>query len=150
AMLMPITKKYSVTDLIGALEYYYKKTRNRPTFEYILFDGFNDTEADIKRFVALSKRIPCKINIIPFHSIEFTHPSGFAASLKPSPVLRVEQFAERLRKSDITVMIRSSSGEDIRAACGQLAVEETVTGGRIESGAPATGRHPSRSAATTP
>jgi 23S rRNA (adenine2503-C2)-methyltransferase len=122
--LMPVTKKYPVQELIEALEYYYRKTRNRPTFEYILFDGFNDTEADIKRFVTLSKRIPCKINIIPFHSIGFTHPSGFAASLKPTPRVRVESFADRLRKSDITVMIRSSSGEDIEAACGQLAVHE--------------------------
>jgi 23S rRNA (adenine2503-C2)-methyltransferase len=121
--LMPITKKFSVTDLIEALEYYYRKTRHRPTFEYILFEGFNDTEADVKRFVQLSKRIPCKVNIIPFHSIEFTHPSGFAASLKPTPRVRVEEFADRLRKADITVMIRSSSGEDIKAACGQLAIQ---------------------------
>jgi 23S rRNA (adenine2503-C2)-methyltransferase len=121
--LMPITKKYGVIDLVGAVEYYYRKTHQRPTFEYILFDGFNDTEADVKRFVALSKRIPCKVNIIPFHTIDFTHPSGFAASLKPTPRERVEQFAERLRKADITVMVRSSSGEDIRAACGQLAAE---------------------------
>jgi 23S rRNA (adenine2503-C2)-methyltransferase len=121
--LMPITKKFSVTDLVEALEYYYRKTRHRPTFEYILFEGFNDTEADVKRFVQLSKRIPCKVNIIPFHSIEFTHPSGFAASLKPTPRVRVEEFGDRLRKADITVMIRSSSGEDIKAACGQLAIQ---------------------------
>jgi len=123
AMLMPITKKYSVSDLVEALEYYYRKTRHRPTFEYILFEGFNDTEADIKRFIQLSRRIPCKVNIIPFHSIGFTHPSGFAASLKPTPRMRVEQFADKLRKADITVMIRSSSGEDINAACGQLVIE---------------------------
>jgi 23S rRNA (adenine2503-C2)-methyltransferase len=123
-MLMPITKKFGVHDLVEALEYYYQKTQQRPTFEYILFDGFNDTEADIKRFIQLSKRIPCKVNIIPFHSIEFTHPKGMAATLKPTPNQRVEEFAERLRKSDITVMIRTSSGEDIKAACGQLAVEE--------------------------
>ncbi len=123
-MLMPITKKYPVAELIDALEYYYRKTRHRPTFEYILFDGFNDTEADIKKFTSLSRRIPCKINIIPFHSIEFTHPSGFAASLKPTPRDRIERFADKLRKADITVMIRSSSGEDIEAACGQLAVQE--------------------------
>lgn len=124
-MLMPITKKYSVSDLIEALEYYYRKTRHRPTFEYILFDGFNDADADVKKFVQLSKRIPCKVNIIPFHSIEFTHPSGFAASLKPTPRARVEAFADLLRKADITVMVRASSGEDIKAACGQLAIEGT-------------------------
>lgn len=122
-LLMPITRKFGVNDLIAALEHYYRKTRQRPTFEYILFDGFNDTEADMRRFVAVSKRIPCKVNIIPFHSIDFTHPTGFAASLKPTPPARVEEFADRLRKADITVMVRGSSGVDIKAACGQLAVE---------------------------
>ncbi len=120
--LMPITKKYSVDVLIEALEYYYHKTRRRPTFEYILFDGFNDTAADIKAFVKLSRRIPCKVNIIPFHSIEFAHPSGIGASLTPSSPVRIEAFADALREADITVMVRGSSGQDIQAACGQLAV----------------------------
>jgi 23S rRNA (adenine2503-C2)-methyltransferase len=123
--LMPITKKFSVDELIKALEYYYHKTRRRPTFEYILFDGYNDTAADIKLFVKLSRRIPCKVNLIPFHSIEFTHPSGIGLQLKPTPLARIEAFADALRKSDITVMLRSSSGLDINAACGQLAVIET-------------------------
>jgi 23S rRNA (adenine2503-C2)-methyltransferase len=122
--LMPITKKHSVDDLIESLEYYYRKTRRRPTFEYIPFDGFNDTKEDIRKFVKLSKRIPCKVNIIPFHSIEFTGLSGFSATLKPTPRDRMEQFAQALREADITVMVRSSAGEDIEAACGQLAVEE--------------------------
>jgi 23S rRNA (adenine2503-C2)-methyltransferase len=129
--LMPITKKYSVDDLIDALEYYYRKTRHRPTFEYIPFDGFNDTEADIKRFVRLSKRVPCKVNIIPFHSIDFTEPSGFGATLKPTPRERMEKFAQALRGARITVMVRSSAGEDIEAACGQLAVEEGRSAKRL-------------------
>jgi 23S rRNA (adenine2503-C2)-methyltransferase len=120
--LMPITKKISVEELIEALEYYYHKMRRRPTFEYILFDGFNDTAADIKAFIKLSRRIPCKVNIIPFHSIEFVHPSEFGASLKPTPPPRIDAFADALRKADITVMVRGSSGKDIQAACGQLAV----------------------------
>jgi 23S rRNA (adenine2503-C2)-methyltransferase len=122
--LMPITKKYSVDELIDAMEYYYRKTRRRPTLEYILFDGFNDTPEDVKRFVRLSRRIPCKVNMIPFHSISFTHPSGFAATLKPASRRTIERFADALRRADITVMVRSSSGEDINAACGQLAVRE--------------------------
>ncbi len=123
-MLMPITKKFSVDALLDALEYYYTKTRRRPTFEYILFDGFNDTEEDIQRLIKASKRIPCKVNIIPFHSIDFTHPSGFAATLRPTPRRRREEFVEKLRRANLTVMVRSSAGEDINAACGQLAVEE--------------------------
>jgi 23S rRNA (adenine2503-C2)-methyltransferase len=132
--LMPITKKFSVDELIQALEYYYHKTRRRPTFEYILFDGFNDTAADIKSFVKLSRRIPCKVNLIPFHSIAFMHPSGLGASLKPTPAPRIEVFAEALRASDITVMVRRSSGQDINAACGQLAVHESKTQSKIAEG----------------
>ena len=132
--LMPITKKFSVDELIQALEYYYHKTRRRPTFEYILFDGFNDTAADIKSFVKLCRRIPCKVNLIPFHSIAFMHPSGLGASLKPTLAPRIEVFAEALRASDITVMVRRSSGQDINAACGQLAVHESKTQSKIAKG----------------
>lgn len=125
--LMPITKKFSVDELMDAMEYYYRKTRHRPTFEYIPFDGFNDTEADAQRLIKVCKRFPCKVNIIPFHSIAFTHPSGFAATLRPSPRRRMEAFVEKLRKANLTVMVRSSAGEDIQAACGQLAVGEGRT-----------------------
>jgi 23S rRNA (adenine2503-C2)-methyltransferase len=132
--LMPITKKFPVDELIHALEYYYHKSRRRPTFEYILFDGFNDTTADIKLFIKLSRRIPSKVNLIPFHSIAFMHPSGIGASLKPSPAPRLEAFADALRKADITVMVRGSSGQDINAACGQLAVIESKTELKIAEG----------------
>jgi 23S rRNA (adenine2503-C2)-methyltransferase len=132
--LMPITKKFSVDELMKALEYYYHKTRRRPTFEYILFDGFNDTTADIKAFVKLSRRLLCKVNLIPFHSIAFMHPSGIGASLKPTPAPRIAAFADALRKSDITVMVRGSSGQDINAACGQLAVIQSLMKQKIAEG----------------
>ncbi len=134
--LMPITRKFSVEELIGALEYYYRKTRRRPTFEYIPFDGYNDTDDDIRRFVKLSKLIPCKVNLIPFHSIAFTGISGLGATLRPTPKEKIARFAQALREASITVMVRSSSGEDIEAACGQLAVEERRSKSR--SGAPKT------------
>jgi 23S rRNA (adenine2503-C2)-methyltransferase len=132
--LMPITKKFPVETLIDALDYYYHKKHSRPTFEYILFDGFNDTTADVKAFVKLSRRIPCKVNLIPFHSISFMHPSGIGASLKPTPAPRIEAFADALRKADITVMVRNSSGQYINAACGQLAVMQLKTKMEIAEG----------------
>lgn len=124
--LMPITKKYSVSSLLDAMEYYYRKTRLRPTFEYILFDGFNDTDQDIQRLIDVSKRFPCKVNVIPYHSIAFTQPdpAGISSKLQPTPGRRVEEFVDTLHGENITVMIRSSAGEDINAACGQLAVQE--------------------------
>ena len=119
---MPITKKYPVPELLNALEYYYRKTRRRPTLEYILFQDFNDTQDDVRRLISVGKRIPCKINLIPFHSIGFTKVAGFGATLQPASQERIEQFAQALRNGNLTVMVRSSSGDDIQAACGQLAV----------------------------
>ncbi|MEX2190613.1 MAG: 23S rRNA (adenine(2503)-C(2))-methyltransferase RlmN [Bacteroidota bacterium] len=120
--IMPINKKYPLSALLDAVEYYYKKTRRRPTFEYILFDGVNDSPEDAKRLIALTKRIPSKINLIPFHAIEFTHSGRLNQGLSPTLPDRIEEFARRLRHERVTVMVRSSAGEDIAAACGQLAV----------------------------
>ena len=119
--LMPITKKHTVEDILHAVEYYYKRTRQRITYEYILFDGINDCDVDITRLIAFVRRVPSKINLIPFHTIDFVHPKGFASSLHPTPAVRMEDFAQKLREANVTVIIRSSAGEDIEAACGQLA-----------------------------
>lgn len=120
--LMPVTKKYPLPSLISAVEYYYSLIKCRVTFEYILFDGLNDTNDDLRRVVKLARQIPCKINIVPFHSIAFMGPEGFASKLRPTPQDRAEEFVRRLREEHITVFVRSSAGEDIDAACGQLAV----------------------------
>jgi len=120
---MPIAKKYTLPEIIDSLQYYYRKMKRRPTFEYILFDGVNDRDEDIKQLIKLSKKIPSKVNIIPFHNIEFAHPTGFALQLRPTPKLQVEEFVRKLRESHVTVFVRSSAGEDIDAACGQLAVK---------------------------
>ena len=65
--------------------------------------------------------MPCKINIIPFHSIAFTGVHGMGATLKPSP--NVNMIADRLRENNLSVFVRSNAGEDIDAACGQLVVK---------------------------
>jgi 23S rRNA (adenine2503-C2)-methyltransferase len=132
--LMPITKKFSVDVLIEALEYYYNKTHRRPTFEYILFDGFNDTGEDIKAFTKLGRRIPCKVNLIPFNPINFIHISDIGLSLRPASAARVETFAAALRHADITVMVRNSSGQDINAACGQLAIIKSNLQSKLAEG----------------
>jgi 23S rRNA (adenine2503-C2)-methyltransferase len=121
---MPINKKNNVADLLKALEYYYNITGLRPTLEYIPFDGFNDRDEDIRLLTKTSKKVPLKVNLIPYHSIEFAGLSSFAATLRPSSRERMESFAQSLRDTNLTVMIRSSAGEDINAACGQLAVIE--------------------------
>jgi len=134
--LMPLNRKFDLEKLIEAARYYYEETRQRMTYEYILLDGLNDADEDIRRLVSLSRKVPCKINLIPFHPIDFTHPKGLAATLRPTPSDRMERFAEKLRDADITVLVRGSSGKDIEAACGQLAVKNDrktagAKGGRV-------------------
>jgi len=92
-------------------------------FEYILFDGVNDGDGDVKKIIKASRRFPCRVNLIPFHSIGFTNPHGFSAALKGSPQETIIRFAKKLRDADIPVFLRHSAGEDIDAACGQLAVK---------------------------
>jgi 23S rRNA (adenine2503-C2)-methyltransferase len=120
--LMPINKKYNLQMLGNALEYYYRKTGSPITYEYILFDGINDSDEDARRLQRITRRVPSKVNVIPFHPIDFTNPEGIAASLKPTSPEAFQSFIQRLRNLDVTVMIRSSSGKDIHAACGQLAL----------------------------
>lgn len=121
--LMPINQKYSLTELLDSLRYYYSKVKQRITFEYILFESWNDRDEDVHRLVKLSKSIPSKFNIIPFHSIAFANPVGIANNLRPTGKRRTQDFVEMLRKAHLTVFMRSSAGEDIDAACGQLAVK---------------------------
>ena len=120
--LMPINKRFPLADLLDAVHYYYRKTKERVTFEYILFDGWNDRDEDLRRLVKLSRSLPSKVNIIPFHDIAFANPAMKTAALRPASPARTEEFVRRLRDQHVTVFIRSSAGEDIDAACGQLAI----------------------------
>lgn len=121
-LIMPIAKKWSLDQLMSTLSEYYRVTKLPVTFEYILFDGFNDSHEDVLRLAKLTRAFPSKVNVIPFHQIDFTHPTGIAAELKPSSRERFGWFNSELKRNDVTVMIRSSSGLDIDAACGQLAL----------------------------
>jgi 23S rRNA (adenine2503-C2)-methyltransferase len=120
ATLMPINKRFGISSLLSALEYYYSRVKQRVTYEYIFFDGINDTDREVAQLIKFARRVPCKINVIPFHSIAFTMPRGLSASLRPSA--RLIEIVDKLRAHHLTVMVRSSAGEDIDAACGQLAV----------------------------
>jgi 23S rRNA (adenine2503-C2)-methyltransferase len=119
--IMPINKKYSLRENLEAIRYYVKKTKTRITFEYVMLDGINDRNEDIAALAKLCNSLPSKINIIPFNSLEHMNPKGFAAELKPTPRNRIETFAQKLKDRDIIVMLRNTQGDDIAAACGQLA-----------------------------
>lgn len=120
--LMPINKRYPIAQLLDAMEYYYRKTKIPVTYEYIVFEALNDTEADAKRLAKIARRMPSKVNIIPFHKIDFTNPTGVSAELHPTAEEKLESFIAKLRELGVRVMVRSSSGLDIEAACGQLAL----------------------------
>lgn len=122
--LIPISKKNPLSKIYEELNYFYKKTRNKITFEYIFFEGLNDTENDVKRLSKITKMFPCNINVIPFHPISFrlNEPlekfNGKDFSLSKNKII---DFINRLKKNGVTVNLRNSSGVDIYAACGQLA-----------------------------
>jgi 23S rRNA (adenine2503-C2)-methyltransferase len=88
-----------------------------------MLNGINDTNKDLKALIKLCKDIPSKVNVIPFNSLKHMNPEGFSATLEPTPRKRINEFVEKLRENDITVIVRYTQGEDIAAACGQLAVK---------------------------
>lgn len=121
--IMPINKKYSLKENVDALKQYAKKTKTRITFEYTMLKGLNDRDEDVNALTKLCSSLPSKINIIPFNSIKHMSPGGISAHLEPTPISTIHQFADKLRNNNITVMIRETQGDDIAAACGQLAVK---------------------------
>ena len=122
--IIPVSTKNPLSKIYEELNYFYKTTRNKVTFEYIYFEGLNDTENDIKRLVKITKMFPCNINVIPFHPIDFPMEeplkkfSGKEFSLSKDKIFR---FISRLKKEKVIVNLRNSAGVDIYAACGQLA-----------------------------
>jgi len=121
--IMPINGKYSLKQNIEALKYYSKVTKTRITFEYVMLNNVNDSDKDINALVKLCSQMPSKINIIPFNSLQHMNPTGIAAELNPTPLKRISEFAQKLKEKDIIVMVRNTQGDDIAAACGQLAVK---------------------------
>jgi 23S rRNA (adenine2503-C2)-methyltransferase len=112
--IMPINESNTLEALKESLLYFYKKTGNRITFEYIVFHNFNDTLDDARELWTFAKNIPCKINIIEYNPIS-------EADFKNTEVDKLEKFAAYLEDKNLIVNIRRSRGKDIDAACVQLA-----------------------------
>ena len=119
--IMPINKKYSLSDNLEAVRYYANQTGTRITFEYVLLKDINDRSDDLNALIRLCKSLPCKLNIIPFNSISHMSLTGLSHELEPSPRYRIEEFVNKLREKDIFTAVRYTQGDDIAAACGQLA-----------------------------
>ncbi|WP_266362406.1 23S rRNA (adenine(2503)-C(2))-methyltransferase RlmN [Tellurirhabdus rosea] len=112
--IMPINESNSLPALADALNYFYRKTGTRVTFEYIVFYNFNDSLQDAKELWQFTKKVPAKVNIIEYNPIS-------EASFKNTDPQTLDKFAGFLEDRGVTVNIRRSRGKDIDAACGQLA-----------------------------
>jgi 23S rRNA (adenine2503-C2)-methyltransferase len=112
--LMPIANKYPLAALTDSMVYYHKKTNNRITIEYILFDGINDSNEDADALAKFCRSFPVKINLIPYNSTS-------DKTFRKSDSQKSKSFADFLESKNIIVNLRKSKGGDIQAACGQLA-----------------------------
>jgi 23S rRNA (adenine2503-C2)-methyltransferase len=115
--LVPINRKYGVADIIAACRRLPIRRRSRITFEYVLLAGVNDAPADARRLAALLSGVRAKVNLIPLNEAP-----GIPYARPVDEV--VDRFAKALADRGVTVSVRKSRGRDIRAACGQLIVDE--------------------------
>lgn len=112
--IMPINETNSLEELGEALRYWYRKTRRKVTYEYVVWKGINDSEEHAEALLRFCKIVPCKVNLIEYNPIddgEFQQASDRSLTM----------YMDLLEKHGITTRIRKSRGKDIDAACGQLA-----------------------------
>jgi 23S rRNA (adenine2503-C2)-methyltransferase len=113
--LVPLNKKYPIAQLIEACKRYVAdESRARVTFEYVMIDGLNDTKDHARQLLRCLEGVPAKINLIPFNPFP-------GSEYKRSSILAIDQFRDVLIRGGIVTMTRKPRGDDIDAACGQLA-----------------------------
>lgn len=115
--LVPLNRKYPLAELMAACRRYLEcAPRDFITFEYVLLDGVNDADLHARQLLALVREVPCKFNLIPFNPFP-------NSGLRRSPPERIRRFAQILADAGIVTTVRRTRGDDIDAACGQLAGE---------------------------
>lgn len=112
--IMPFSKSFPLNQLIKSLEYWYKKTKQKVTFEYLIWKGINDNFEHIDALVKICKRVPSKVNLIEYNSIDDPR-------FSKADELWVNNYLNILKENKVSASIRRSRGKDIQAACGQLA-----------------------------
>jgi len=113
--IVPINKKFPIKELMAGCQRYLEKApRDFVTFEYVMLDGINDSVEDAKALLNIVKEVPCKFNLIPFNPFPN---SGYQCSSNE----QIRRFKEVLMNQDYIVTVRKTRGDDIDAACGQLA-----------------------------
>ncbi len=112
--MMPAEKAWPLESVIDLIKQYDFTGQRRVSFEYTVFDGWNDTPRHAQALIAMLRHLECRVNLIRFHSIpHFPY--------KAAPATKMEDFRGKLERGGITATIRASRGEDIMAACGLLA-----------------------------
>ncbi|HRO59546.1 MAG TPA: 23S rRNA (adenine(2503)-C(2))-methyltransferase RlmN [Burkholderiaceae bacterium] len=115
--LVPLNRKYPLRELLAACRQYLERApRDFITFEYVMLDGVNDADHHAAELLELVRDVPCKFNLIPFNPFP-------GSGLRKSSPERIEAFARRLSEAGIVTTVRRTRGDDIDAACGQLAGE---------------------------
>lgn len=115
--LVPVNRRYPLKDLLAACNrYLLRAPRDFLTFEYVMLEGVNDSDAHARELLGIARQVKCKFNLIPFNPFP-------ASGFHRSGAERIRRFAEILQRDGITVTTRKTRGEGIDAACGQLAGE---------------------------
>ena len=113
--LVPINRKHPLAALLAACNRYLPHApRDFVTFEYVMLDGVNDRPDHAKQLVGIAREVPCKLNLIPFNPFP-------GSAFRTSPRERIRAFQQTLMDAGVTTTIRKTRGDDIDAACGQLA-----------------------------
>ncbi|MFV7234524.1 23S rRNA (adenine(2503)-C(2))-methyltransferase RlmN [Flavobacterium sp. ZB4R12] len=115
--IMPFSENFPLADLREALEYWYRKTKSKISYEYVVWKDINDNKASIDALVKFCKYVPCKVNLIEYNPID---DGEFQQASEES----INAYIKALEASGIVVKVRRSRGKDIDAACGQLANKE--------------------------
>ena len=115
SQLMPVNRRYPMHDLLEAARNYTQLTKRRVTFEYILIDGINDSPEHARKLLRIARSMPSKINLLGFNEFD-------ESPYKRSSSNNIELFQQVLFDGHVTALLRKSRGDDILAACGQLAV----------------------------
>ena len=115
--IMPFSESFPLADLRESLEYWYRKTKSKISFEYVVWKGINDNKESIDALVKFCKYVPCKVNLIEYNPID---DGEFQQASEES----INAYIKALEASGIVVKVRRSRGKDIDAACGQLANKE--------------------------
>ena len=119
--IMPINRRWPIAALLDAARRFPLSHGRRVTFEYVLLAGVNDSDADADRLVRLLRGIPSKVNLIPWNGFPIDTDQGPVFRFQRPTAERIRTFQERVRASGMAIYIRSPRGDDIDAACGQLA-----------------------------